>query len=229
MISFDIDYLKRIESHADTAALLREPAFLRTQELFFAVVHELGGAVDFDIADMREVHAVVALSENLQNIRVLDIGCGSTETYVLQEKDFRNRYPPFFAQMLTKLGVNVTGIDIRANPTASYDHRVVDVTQTTWLEKVEPPYDIVTCFSLFNAPHSAFEHDVALCNRLMQDIHTLLAPGGLLIATVRDDLFADNPSKENRWKHAAAYAEEYGFSLEYCSGNCVWARKNKTH
>ena len=213
----DLEYLRRIEERTDLASLLREPKFPRAQQLFFSVVDSLGGTVDFDVADMREVHAVAALGEGLKGKRVLDIACGSTEPYVLEDT-FRDRYPPFFAEMLVTLGANVTGTDIRPNPSASYDHRVLDLTKDDWAKTLEAPYDIIACFNVFNAPSSPFEHDAELCDRIMMEMHKLLSPDGLLIVTLRDDFFKGTEPKSRM----AQYCEQQNFSVLHCDGNCAW-------
>ncbi len=213
MILPDLTYLRRIAVHPDLAVLLHDKKFLEAQRLFFSVVDDLGGTVDFDIADMREVHAVAALGEGVKGRRVLDIGCGSTEHYVLTDT-FRDRYPPFFAEMLSKRGAHVTGIDIRPNPGAHYDHRVLDLTQEGWMQALEPPYDLIACFNIFNAPESPFENNAALCDRIMDDMRGLLAPDGLLIVTLRDEMFAE----------AEAYIASKKFELLHRDGNGVWVR-----
>ncbi len=211
-MQLDTDYLTRI-ADLQPAELLKEPRFLDAQKLFFDVVALLGGEVDFDIADMREVHAVAAFGSDIEHKRVLDLGCGSVLDYVLED-NFRDHYPPFFAEMMSRLGAEVTGIDIRDNPDASYLHRVLDLTQPDWIETLEPPYDIIACLSLFNAPGSPFETDKDLCHTLMNDMHTLLAKDGLLIATLSDDT-----------QKPADYLKKYGFEMLHQHGNCVWAKK----
>ncbi len=215
MIQPDFDYLRRVCRHVAPMALLREPKFLAAQDVFFSVVEKLGGSVDFDIADMREVHAVAALGD-VKGLRVLDIGCGSTEPYVLEDT-FRDRYPPFFAEMLAQKGASVTGTDIRPNPTAGYKHLVLDSTKPEWVDSLKPPHDIVACLSLFNAPGSPFEHDSALCDRLLQQMRGLITDGGLLIVTLRDDLSTDE-------KRVKAYAEAQGLAVLHCDKNCAWLR-----
>jgi hypothetical protein len=212
----DFDYLRRVRDREDLATLMHDRQFLDAQKLFFDVVKEMDGDVDFDIADMHEVHAVAALG-NMKGLRVLDLGCGSSEEYVLEDT-FRDRYPPFVAEMLAKREANVTGIDIRPQKNAGYDHRVLDLADPTWMKSVEGPYDVIACFSLFNAPESPFEHDQALCDRLMKDMHGMLAPDGIVIANLRDDLFADGPNDEG----ATAYLESMGFTLLHLDGNCAW-------
>ncbi len=216
MIHPDLDYLRRMKQRTGPDALLREKKFMSAQGLFFSVVEALNGTVDFEIADMREVHAVAALGKDVKGKRVLDIACGSVEPYVLEDT-FRDRYPPFFAEMLTKLGAVVTGTDIRTNPAAGYDHRVLDCTKADWAASLQPPYDIVACFNVFNAPHSPFEHDPALCDRIMKDIHGLLAPDGIAIVTLRDDI-----------SNAESYVKLKGFSMIHCDGNTVWIRPIRT-
>ena len=173
--------------------------------------------MDFDIADMREVHAVAALGEQVKGMRVLDIACGSPEPYVLEDT-FRDRYPPFFAEMLVTLGADVTGTDIRPNGTASYDHLMLDLTKNDWAKSLGPPYDIIACFNVFNAPESPFEHNVPLCDRIMMDMRNLLSPDGLLIVTLRDDLFEGAESK----RLVESYCEQNKFSVIHCDGNCAW-------
>ena len=176
------------------------------------------GTVDFDIADMREVHAVAALGD-VKGLQVLDIGCGSLEPYVLEDT-FRDRYPPFLSEMLTRRGAHVTGVDSRPNPSATYDHRVLDLTTGDWTASLEPTYDIIACLSVFNAPESPFEHDAALCDRLMESMHDLVTPDGMLIVTVRDDLIASPTVEED----VAAYVASKGFTLLHREGNTVWLR-----
>lgn len=222
MPSPDLAYLRRIAG-ATPAALLREPKFLQAQELFFSVVASLGGSIDFDIADMRDVHAVAALG-NVSDLKVLDVGCGSTESYVLEDT-FRDRYPPFFAEMMARQEAEVTGIDIRPNASASYDHRVLDLTKSDWVLSVDTPYDIIACLNIFNAPASPFEHDALLCDRLMDDMHDLLHPDGLLIATLRDDLFDSVMTRDKQEQCVREYVATKKFSLVHRDGNCVWVKR----
>ncbi len=205
MDEISFDYLRRVRDREDLAILMHDARFLAAQELFFAVVKELGGAVDFDIADMHEVHAVAALAAHAKGLRVLDVGCGSSEDYVLEDT-FRDRYPPFFAEMMARLGAHVTGIDIRPQTNAGYDHRVLDLVDPAWAKSVEGPYDVIACFSLFNAPESPFENDPALCDRIMDDMRGLLAPGGVIVVNLRDGSF-DTPK---------------GYELLHLDGNCAW-------
>jgi 2-polyprenyl-3-methyl-5-hydroxy-6-metoxy-1,4-benzoquinol methylase len=211
----DIEYLRRIQARASPAALLKEPAFLVAQDLFFSVVGELGGEVDFDIADMREVHAVAALG-GVKGLRVLDVGCGATGEYVLEET-FRDRYPPFFAEMLARRGAAVTGVDIRPNPDAGYDHRVLDCTKADWASGLDGPYDIVACLSLFNAPGSPFERDAALCDRVLGEMRGLVKPDGLIIVTLRDEMPGDG-------ERVRAYVQTQGLQVLHVDGNCAWLR-----
>lgn len=219
MIQPDFDYLRRIRDREDLAALMHDRQFLESQKLFFDVVEDLGGSVDFDIADMHEVHAVAALAAHAKGAMVLDLGCGSSEDYVLEDT-FRDRYPPFFAEMLARLGATVTGVDIRPQADAGYDHRVLDLVDPAWVSAVSGPYDVIACFSLFNAPESPFEHDAALCDRIMDDMRGLLAPGGIVVANLRDELFAESSNEEG----AKAYVEGRGFDLLHLDGNCAWLR-----
>ncbi len=211
-MQIDIPYLQRITNRTSLADIVCEPKFLDAQTLFFDVVAELGGSVDFDIADMREVHAIAALG-SVVGMRVLDIGCGSTDSYVLDDT-FRDRYPPFLAEMLTKRGALVTGIDIRPNPSARYEHRVLDLTKSDWTRALEPPYAIVVCLNIFNAPKSPFEHDADLCNRMMRDMHALLSESGMLIVTLRD---GEHDTEKGVGPDL--------FSELHRDGNCIWLRR----
>jgi len=219
MPSPDFAYLRRIAG-APPVALLREPKFLQAQELFFSVVDSLGGSIDFDLADMREVHAVAALGD-VSGLTVLDVGCGSVGPYVLEDT-FRDRYPPFFAEMMARVGADVTGLDIRPNASVSYDHRVVDLTKNDWVSSVDTAYDIIACLNLFNAPASPFEHDEILCGRLMDDMRSLLDSDGLLIMTLRDDLF-DSGNQEHSVRE---YVASKKFALVHVDGNCVWLKRS---
>ncbi len=216
----DLAYLRRIRASRDPRTLLLERQFLAAQDLFFSVVADLRGSVDFDVADMREVHAVAALGD-VKGLSVLDVGCGSTEGYVLDDT-FRDRYPPFFAEMMAKRGAHVTGTDIRPNPTAGYDHRVLDCTEKNWTKTLKAPYDIVTALSLFNAPGSPFEHDAALCDRVLDDMRALVKPDGLLMVTLRDDLFDPASSDEERDARVEEYIVARKLRLLFCDGNCAW-------
>jgi len=217
----DFDYLRRVRDRTDLAALLHDKKFLDAQTLFFDVVGQLGGGVDFDIADMHEVHAVAALADKAKGLRVLDLGCGSTEDYVLEDT-FRDRYPPFFAEMMTKLGASVMGIDIRPQANAGYNHLVLDLADPSWAAAVKETYDVIACFSLFNAPASPFEHDAVLCDRLMDDMRDLLTPEGIVIANLRDELFAESSNEAG----ARAYVRSKGFELLHLDGNCAWIRRS---
>ena len=79
------------------------------------------------------------------------------------------------------------------------------------------PYDIVAVLSLFNAPGSPFEHDPVLCDRLIDDFKMLLKPDGILIVTLRDDLFTHGSSVR-----AGEYAASKGFRVLHLDGNCAW-------
>ncbi len=217
MINPDFDYLRRVRDREDLADLMHDRQFLAAQKLFFDVVKDLGGEVDFDIADMHEVHAVAALTPIAKDLRVLDLGCGSTEDYVLEDT-FRDRYPPFVAEMLTRLGATVTGVDIRPQKNAGYDHRVIDLVDPAWVSSVDGPYDVIACFSLFNAPESPFEHDSVPCDRIMDDMRGLLAPEGIVVVNLRDELFAESANEAG----AKAYVESMGFELLHLDGNCAW-------
>ncbi len=220
MLHTNLDYLRRI-LNATPAALLHEPQFLKAQTLFFSVVEGMGGEVDFDIADMREVHAVAALGD-VSGLRVLDIGCGSTEPYVLGDS-FRDRYPPFFAEMMTRLGAKVTGLDTRPNPTAQYDHRIVDCTKPDWIRGLESPYDVIAILSLFNAPESPFENDPKLCDLLLEHARDLLSADGCLIATLRDDAFGAHGRSEDRIRTDMS---SKGLFLTHLDGNCAWLSRS---
>ncbi len=214
-----MDYLRRVRDREDLAMLMHDGQFLDAQKLFFDVVKSLGGSVDFDIADMHEVHAVAALAAHAKGAKVLDLGCGSSEDYVLEDT-FRDRYPPFFAEMLVRLGATVTGVDIRPQENAGYDHRVIDLTDPAWVNAVDGPYDVIACFSLFNAPESPFEHDPALCDRIMDGMRGLLAPDGVVIVNLRDELFAESSNEAG----AKSYVESRRFDLLHIDGNCAWLR-----
>lgn len=224
MLSIDLSYLQRIQAASNPSALLLEPAFLDAQELFFEVVREMGGSVDFDIADMREVHAIAALGSSEKGIKVLDVGCGSPEEYVLEDT-FRDKYPPFFAAMLQKRGAQVTGVDIRPFPAATYDHRVLDITKPTWVEALQPQYDMVACLNIFNAPKSPFEHDVKLCERLTQDMMSLVQVGGILLLTLRDDVLDQKKDTSERKKLVESMYRSIGFQLLFLDQNCAWLQK----
>lgn len=216
MIQPDFDYLRRIKG-ATPATLLREPKFLDAQKLFFSVVDSLRGSVDFEIADMREVHAVAALG-TVEGLKVLDVGCGSVTEYVLEDT-FRDRYPPFFAEMLAKLGADVTGTDIRPNPKAGYKHLTLDCTKQEWKDSLSSPYDLIACLNIFNAPKSPFEHDAVLCDRMMKDMRRLLSDDGILLVTLRDELFTTSSQKR-----VEQYLASQHFTLLHLDGNCAWLK-----
>lgn len=227
-IPFDQSYLQRIDAleAGEEQLLLLEPQFLQAQDLLFAAAKDLGGSFDFDIADMRETHIAAALENHVKGKKILDIGCGSTEKYVLEDT-FRDRYPPLMAHMLATLGAKVTGIDIRPNPTAKYDHRVADLSQSSWIETIDPPYEIVLCLSLFNAPESPFEHNQLLCKKLMQEIASTVKPEGLLIATLPEELFPEQQSMEVWTKNAQSFLDESNLTLLHCGRSMVWATKDQ--
>jgi hypothetical protein len=66
----DLDYLRRIAQRTDLSVLFHDATFLAAQDLFFSVVNDMHGEVDFEIADMREVHAVAALWDSAQENRM---------------------------------------------------------------------------------------------------------------------------------------------------------------
>lgn len=222
-MSIDTSYLRRIDALQKPQDLLHEPQFLAAQDLLFEVIDQLNGSVDFDIADMRETHIVAALGDQISGRRILDVGCGSPEPYVLDDT-FRDRYPPLLAAMLTNQGAMVTGIDSRPNPTATYDHRVADLADPQWMHQATAPFDIIVCLSVFNAPESVFQEDPSACLQLMTQMRSLLSQDGMLIATLPESVFAHVPFAQ--WsKRARTYLQPLGYSLLHCGRHCVWAQR----
>ena len=78
----------------------------------------------------------------VSGMNVLDLGCGSTE-----QKDYHsNRWLPYMAEVLTRLGARVTGIDYRPNPKATYNHRIVDLMNDDIT--IEGNFDLIITKSL---------------------------------------------------------------------------------
>ncbi len=226
MLPINLPYLERMRDAKNPSIFLTDASFLQAQDLFFSVVEDMHGEVDFEIADMREVHAVAALWGAMQGKTVLDIGCGSLEEYVLEDT-FRDKYPPFFAEMMMKQGALVTGIDIRPNKSATYRHRVLDCTQSSWTSSLESSYDLIACFNVFNAPQSPFEQSASLCDQLLHDMKSLLSDDGILLLTLRDDLFLNPRTFEDRSLCSKEYASLHGFTILFFDGNGVWMRKKQ--
>ncbi len=225
MIDIDFDYLRRCDALEpnETQRLLADPQFLTAQEDLFATIHRIGGTVDFDIADMREVHISAALGTSVRDAHVLDIACGSMEEYVLDDT-FRDRYPPLLAEMLEAQGAHVTGVDVRPNPGATYAHLTRDLTNAAWTDGLERQFDVTTCISLFNAPKSPFLSDLTACDTLLDQIRNTLKPNGVLIATLPDQLLLEDTPNEQRWKIADQYLQERGWHLLHIGKGMVWAR-----
>ncbi len=89
------------------------------------------------------------------------------------------------------------------------------------MKSFRAPYDIIACLNIFNAPKSPFEHDAALCDRIMDDMGSVLSRHGILIVTLRDDLFTQKNQVENA---AQTYVTSKGFSLLHLDGNCAWLK-----
>ena len=61
---------------------------------------------------------------NVEGWRVIDLGCGSPDEG--WPPYHHKGWLPYKAEVLNDLGAKVVGVDYRPNPSASYEHRVVD-------------------------------------------------------------------------------------------------------
>lgn len=223
MFRLDQEYLDLCDTaHSDPSLLLRNSRFLESQSKFFSVLQDLEVTLDCDIADVREVHVMAALADQLKGATVIDVGCGSFEAYVKDSTDIRDNYPPLMAECLQRMGSSVTGVDIRPNAKASYDHRMLDVMKSDWTNGLAT-YDLVLCFSVFNAPDAQFRSNPSLCAKLMQDLSGILRPGGLMVLTLPEHLFPTDAPLSVWSDNVRCYLAPFGLRLVHCGRTAVWA------
>ncbi len=82
----------------------------------------------------RLANILILADGDVEGWKIIDLGCGSPDEEVRNDdwlgRDFAGRYHkgwlPYKAEVLTSLGARVVGVDYRPNPSASYEHRVVD-------------------------------------------------------------------------------------------------------
>ena len=67
---------------------------------------------------------ILTLAEgNVEGWRVIDLGCGAPDD---KWRYHHKGWLPYKAEVLNDLGAKVVGVDLRENPSASYEHKVVD-------------------------------------------------------------------------------------------------------
>jgi 2-polyprenyl-3-methyl-5-hydroxy-6-metoxy-1,4-benzoquinol methylase len=189
---FDQQRIRALFGSGSLASLFEEKPELRNiRDVVFNVIREMGGTVA-PTTRLRSTETLVllaALGEYVKDARILDVGCGSDSDYVLLSNDFSNRYPPVLAESAQRQGAQVTGIDWRENPSATYDHRVIDVSRD-WTAQIGAPYDIVACTALFNAPDSQFCRDDVKTRTLIRQLGETLSPEGVLFTSTPNALGA---------------------------------------
>ena len=60
---------------------------------------------------------------NVEGWKVIDLGCGAPDD---KWRYHHKGWLPYKAEVLSDLGAKVVGVDLRENPSASYEHKVVD-------------------------------------------------------------------------------------------------------
>lgn len=127
----------------------------------------------------------------IAGINVLDLGCGSTE----QKDYFSENWLPYMTEMLTRMGANVTGVDYRPNPRATYTHRTIDlVRQNTYsiIEILRGDYDLIVAKSLSDGlVGKAFNSEME--DRILEIIGSLLHSDQLMITDLDVTRFGFKP------------------------------------
>lgn len=72
----------------------------------------------------RLANILILADGDVEGWRVLDLGCGSPDEG--WPPYHHTGWLPYKAEVLSDLGARVVGVDYRPNPSASYEHRVVD-------------------------------------------------------------------------------------------------------
>ena len=77
--------------------------------------------------NLRHLTNLLVLSDgDINEWRVMDLGCGAPEDYSGDTNYHHKGYLPYKAEVLSDLGAKVVGVDFRQNSNASYEHRVVN-------------------------------------------------------------------------------------------------------
>ena len=114
---------------------------------------------------------------DLNGAKVADFGCGSS----INDK-YSFSWRPYKAEVLTRLGANVDGFDIRINPSASYNHIVSDFSKPEHLEKIKNNYDIVIMTHLLG---EGLTHDSTGFETIDKLLELTSKPNTLYIVTGR--------------------------------------------
>jgi len=100
-------------------------------------------------------HVLFATSGNLENKRILDLGCGSNDPHLEGKGIFNDRmFEPWLCRGLLELGAIPIGIDIGDLSKEKFEHYQLNLLGLNCLNFIpNSSIDITNAHELFNSPH----------------------------------------------------------------------------
>lgn len=190
------------------------PTFLYGSRCF--ADYKYHNVVDNDLLDkaglLTELTKLLYVTDGaISGMNVLDLGCGSTE-----ERDyyFGREWLPYMAEILTRLGATVNGVDYRPNIQATYHHRTADLLNRDTI--IEGDFDLIVAKSLGGGvigvdPNFVTTPDSTIENKVRKVIGGVLRPNQLILT--------DLIQKED---HVTSFGVKPVFSRELV--NTLWYR-----
>jgi len=134
-------------------------------------------------------YLLFAVSGDLENKKILDLGCGSNNPYLEGMGDFNDRmFEPWLCRGLLELGANPIGIDIGDLSKEKFEHYQLNLLEPNSLHFIpDNSIDIANSHELFNSPYLNFEHmglnssGKKLKEILIPQLERIVKPKGLFI------------------------------------------------
>jgi len=147
---------------------------------------------------------ITLLEESISGVNVLDVGCGSPLNHEFGEYHFL----PLVAEALQSRGAEVVGIDRYDNPSALYDHRVVDIRQLNWISNLDI-VDLIVCIDVMDDKNSGLHCRPGNVRRFLQTLKEVVSPrGAIFLGNVPSE------SLEGGFRNPSYFSDQ-GFTLMY--------------